>query len=208
MKEKNWFWHDDYKSPNGVHVFGRRYNPFGPENYPDEIKKKWEMTAVRDEAIWQANEGKEMDLAAADAKTHPLTPVLTNYKPGDYGRGENKYLYGEEALDKLTTASGYKVELFASEKEFPDLANPVQMAFDNKGRLWVAVMPTYPHYKPGDSKPNDKLIILEDTDGDYKADKQITWADNLHIPVGFEFAPEGLCISRNKFEIIHRYRWR
>lgn len=196
VMEKNWFWHDDFKSPNGVHVFGRRYNPFGPDNYPDEIKKKGEMTAVRDEAIWQAAKGETMDIVAADAKTHPLTPIETNYKPGDYGRGENKYLYGQDALDKLTPAPGYKVELFASEKEFPDLANPVQMAFDNKGRLWVAVMPTYPHYKPGDPKPNDKLIILEDTDGDYKADKQIVWADNLHIPVGFEFAPEGVYISQ------------
>jgi len=196
VMEKNWFWHDDYKSPNGVHVFGRRYNPFGPENYPDEIKKKEEMTAVRDEAIWKAAQGEAMDLAAADAKTHPLTPVSTNYKIGDYGRGAAKYLYGQDALDKLETAEGYEVALFASEEEFPALANPVQISFDNKGRLWVAVMPTYPHYRPGDAKPNDKLIILEDTDGDNKADKQTIWADNLHIPVGFEFAPEGVYVSQ------------
>ena len=30
VKEKNWMWHNDFKIPNGVHVFGRRYNPFGP----------------------------------------------------------------------------------------------------------------------------------------------------------------------------------
>ena len=196
VMEKNWFWHDDFKSPNGVHVFGRRYNPFGPENYPDEIKKKEEMTAVRDQAIWKSTQGETMDLAAADAKTHPLTPILTNYKIGDYGRGEDKYLYGQDALDKLETAEGYKVALFASEEEFPALANPVQISFDNKGRLWVAVMPTYPHYRPGDTKPNDKLIILEDTNGDNKADKQTIWADNLHIPVGFEFAPEGVYVSQ------------
>jgi len=194
--EKNWFWLDDYKSPNGVHVFGRRYNPFGPDNYPDEIKKKREMTAARDRAIWQALKGEKMDLVAADANTHPLKPVQTNYKVGDYGRGEAKYLYEKDALDKLKTPEGYKIELFASEREFPDLANPVQLSFDNKGRLWVAVMPTYPHYKAGDSKPNDKLLILEDTDGDNKADKQTVFADNLHIPVGFEFAPEGVYISQ------------
>jgi len=194
--EKNWFWHDDFKSPNGVHVFGRRYNPFGPDNYPDEIKKKREMALIRDLAIWKATKGEFMDVAALDAQTHPLKPVETNFIIGDYGRGENEYLYEEDALKRLETASGYKVELFASEKEFPDLANPVQLSFDNKGRLWVAVMPTYPHYKPGDPKPKDKLLILEDTDGDFKADKQTIFADNLHIPVGFEFAPEGVYVSQ------------
>lgn len=196
VMDKNWFWHDDFKSPNGVHVFGRRYNPFGPDNYPDEIKKKREMTAIRDQAIWNASIGGKMDLAAADAKTHPLTPVETNYKVDDYGRGTMEYLYGEDALEKLTVPEGYQIDLFASEKEFPDLANPVQLSFDNQGRLWVAVMPTYPHYRPGDPKPNDKLLILEDTDGDNKADKQTIFAENLHIPVGFEFAPEGVYVSQ------------
>lgn len=195
VMEKNWFWHNDYKIPNGVHVFGRRYNPFGPDNYPMELKKIREMTDIRDEAIWKAAQGEKMDLAAADAETSELPPVESNYKPNDYGRG-GKYLYGEEALESIKVPDGYKIELFASEKEFPDLANPVQLSFDNKGRLWVAVMPTYPHYRPGDPKPNDKLIILEDTDGDNKADKQTTFAENLHIPVGFEFAPEGVYVSQ------------
>ncbi|MEL6250807.1 MAG: PVC-type heme-binding CxxCH protein [Bacteroidota bacterium] len=196
VQEKNWLWHNDYKIPNGVHVFGRRYNPFGPDNYPDELKKIREMTDIRDQAIWAAAKGESMDVAAADANTHTLGVVETNYKTGDYGRGSAGYLYGEEAESKLTVPEGYKIELFASEKEFNDLANPMQLSFDNKGRLWVAVMPTYPHWRPGDPKPNDKLIILEDTDGDGKADKQTTFADNLHIPVGFEFAPEGVYVSQ------------
>lgn len=194
--EKNWYWHDDYKSPNGVHVFGRRYNPFGPENYPDEIKKKRELTAIRDTAIWKTVKGEKMDLREADKNTHQLAAVETNFKLGDYGRGEVKYLYENEALESIKTAEGYKIELFASEEDFPDLANPVQLSFDNKGRLWVAVMPTYPHHKPGDAKPNDKLLILEDTNGDNKADKQTVFADGLHIPAGFELAPEGVYVSQ------------
>ncbi|MFD2098940.1 PVC-type heme-binding CxxCH protein [Flagellimonas iocasae] len=194
--EKNWFWHDDYKSPNGVHVFGRRYNPFGPENYPDETQKKREMAAIRDTAIWRTAMGEPYDLAAADAKTHKLPEVETNFINGDYGRGEAKYLYGEESLKTIKMAKGYQIELFASEEDFPDLANPAQLSFDNKGRLWVAVMPTYPHYKPGDPKPNDKLLILEDTDGDHKADKQTIFAEGLHIPAGFELAPEGVYVSQ------------
>ncbi|MBX2874302.1 MAG: c-type cytochrome [Saprospiraceae bacterium] len=195
VQEKNWFWHNDFKIPNGVHVFGRRYKPFGPDNYPAELVKVREMTGVRDLAIWSAAKGEEMDLAAADAQTSTLPSVETNYKPSDKN-GDPVYLYGEDALAKLTVADGYKIELFASEKEFDDLANPVQLSFDNKGRLWVATMPTYPHYRPGDARPNDKLIILEDTDGDGKADKQTTFADDLHIPAGFEFAPEGIYVSQ------------
>ena len=93
-------------------------------------------------------------------------------------------------------APGYKIELFASEEEFTDLANPVQIHFDNKGRLWVAVMPSYPSYKAGTNKPNDKIIILEDTDADGKADKQTTFVDGLHLPTGFTLAPEGVYISQ------------
>lgn len=192
--EKNWMWHNDFKIPNGVHVYGRRYNPFGPENYPAEIKKIREMTALRDHAIWQAAKGEKMDLSEADKKTSALPEVKTNYNPQKNGSLE--YLYGQDALNKLKMAPGYKIELFASEKEFPDLANPCQLSFDNKGRLWVATMPSYPHYKPGDKKPNDKLIILEDTDADGKADKQLTFIDGLHLANGFEIATEGVYISQ------------
>lgn len=194
VMEKNWMWHNDYKIPNGVHVYGRRYNPFGPDNYPAELKKIREMTDIRDQAIWMAAKGEKMDLAEADKKTSPLPVVPTNYDT--VKNGSPRYLYGEEALSKLHVPEGYKIELFASEVEFKDLANPVQLSFDNKGRLWVAVMPTYPHWRPGDPKPNDKLIILEDTDGDGKADKQTTFADSLQLPIGFEFAPEGVYLSQ------------
>lgn len=195
VMEKNWFWHNDIKLPNGVHAYGRRYDPFGPANYPFEIEKIRQMTAIRDTAIWEATQGRTMDLVAADAQTRELPPVKTNYNKGQ-GNASEGYLYGQEALDRIKVPEGYKLELFASEKEFPDLANPVQMSFDNKGRLWVGVMPTYPHYKPGDNKPNDKLIILEDTDNDGKADKQTTFVDNLHLTIGFEFAPEGVFVSQ------------
>lgn len=194
VTEKNWMWHNDYKIPNGVHVYGRRYDPFGSDNYPFEVAKIRELTVIRDSAIWLAAKGEKLNLAIADQNTSKLPPVKTNFDPKE--NGSLDYLYGKDALNKLTVPPGYKIELFASEKEFTDLANPVQMSFDNKGRLWVATMPSYPHYKPGDSKPNDKLIILEDTDADGKADKQIVFAEGLHLPVGFEFAPEGVYVSQ------------
>ncbi|GAB3492455.1 GDSL-type esterase/lipase family protein [Spirosoma knui] len=193
--EKDWMWHNDIKIPNGVHAYGRRYNPFGPDNYPAEIEKIRQMTAIRDTAIWlAASKGQKMDVAAADERTRKLPEVKTNYNPDK--NGSLTYLYGQDALSKLKVPPGYKIELFASEKEFPNLAKPMQMSFDNKGRLWVACMPSYPHYKPGDPKPNDKIIILEDTNNDGKADKETVFADNLHLPLGFEIAKEGVYVSQ------------
>ena len=195
VMEKNWLWHNDFKIPNGVHVFGRRYNPFGPDNYPDELQKIREMTAIRDQAIWEAAKGIVMDLEAADKNTNQLPKVETNFKLKIDGKPP-RYRYGNEAIETFTTAPGYKIELFASEKEFPDLANPVQMSFDNQGRLWVATMPSYPHWKPGDAKPDDKLLILTDEDGDNKADTQIVFAEGLHLPTGFELTEHGVFVAQ------------
>ncbi|MEM1358133.1 MAG: PVC-type heme-binding CxxCH protein [Bacteroidota bacterium] len=195
VEDKNWLWHNDYKIPNGIHVYGRRHNPFGPDNYPMEIRKIREMTELRDSAIWLALRGETMDLAAADAQTYALPPVETNYSLVKEGR-QVEYQYGEDALKTFTVTPGYQLELFASEEEFPELANPAQMTFDNQGRLWVSCMPTYPHYRPGDKRPDDKLIIIEDTDNDGKADKTTVFADDLHVPVGFELAEEGVYVSQ------------
>ena len=194
VNHKNYFWLLDFKMPNGVHVYGRRFAPYGPDNYPYEITKVRQMTRNRDQAIWAHLAGEAFDVAQADEETIPLPPVETNYAieaPEDV-----KYLYGEELMSTFTVAPGYQLELFASEEDFPLLANPAQMNWDNAGRLWVSVMPSYPHYKPGDDLPNDKLIILEDTDKDGKADQLKVWADSLHLPVGFEFAEGGVYVSQ------------
>ena len=196
VKEKNFTWLNDFKIPNGVHVYGRRYKPFGPANYPFEIAKTRQMTANRDRAIHATLTGKPFDLAAADAKTIKLPPVKTNYRPSRKN-GTVKYLPGKVAESKIDTPEGYRIDLFASEQTFPALKNPVQIAFDNKGRLWVATMESYPHYKIGDPRPKDKLLILEDTDNDGVADKQTVFADDLHIPIGFEISHDGVYVSQS-----------
>jgi putative membrane-bound dehydrogenase domain len=114
--------------------------------------------------------------------------------------GSTTYLKEEaEMLEKFTLPEGYEVSLFASEQQFPNLGNPCQMRFDNLGRLWVSTLPSYPHYKPGAAKPNDKILIYEDTDGDGRADRETVFADGLHMPIGFELAPEGVYLSQEPF---------
>ncbi len=189
VDDSNWMWLSYYKIPNGVHVYGRRHGPFGPENYPAELRKLEKIVDVRDQAIWAAAAGQTFDVAAADARTGVL-PVIGKVDPNI------KYFSGEDAVKTLAVPQGYEIGLFADEIRFPAVANPVQLSFDNKGRLWVATMPSYPHYKPGDSLPNDKLIILEDTDGDGRADQETVFADRLHLPMGFELSHDGVYVAQ------------
>ena len=60
--------------------------------------------------------------------------------------------------------------------------------------MWVSCSTTYPHVYPG-NEPDDKLVILEDTDGDGRADKSTVFADDLHIPLSFEFGDGGVSVS-------------
>lgn len=190
VNEKNWFWMNDYRILNGVHVYGRRHSPFGNKNYPEEVAKIREITALRDQRLWALAEQLTTDLAVDDSGTRALTPVETNVTT------PIKYLTKDEAIAHFTLPPGYKIALFAAESEWPDLQKPVQMTFDNKGRLWVAVLPSYPHYRAGDPKPDDKILIFEDTDGDGRADKQTIFARGLHLPTGFEITEDGVYVSQ------------
>ena len=73
----------------------------------------------------------------------------------------------EQASFKV--AKGFEVNLWAAD---PLLAKPTQISFDHEGRLWVASSETYPQLNVN-QEPNDRILILEDTDQDGKADKHM-----------------------------------
>ena len=83
-------------------------------------------------------------------------------------------------LTQFQPAEGFEVNLFAAN---PLIAKPINMNFDARGRLWVASSGVYPHIKPG-QVPNDRILILEDTDGDGAADRSTVFADGLLMPTG------------------------
>ena len=95
-------------------------------------------------------------------------------------------------------AEGFEVNLFAAD---PLVSKPTQMNFDKQGRLWIATSSIYPQVVPGEI-PNDKIVILEDTDGDGKADKSTVFAEGLFIPTGIE-PGDGGCYVANSTELIH-----
>jgi putative heme-binding domain-containing protein len=93
---------------------------------------------------------------------------------------------------------GFEVTLWAGD---PQMHKPIQMNFDDKGRLWVASSEVYPQIKPGEPA-TDKILVLEDTDDDGKADKSTVFADGLLIPTGV-VPGDGGCYVANSTELLH-----
>jgi glucose/arabinose dehydrogenase len=198
VMNKDFYWFNRYRTVDGYNVYGGR----SQMKYVDQVSN-WDvlqremqvldvMTANRDPQIWAAAQGK--DFSIDDGNTPPFLSVKSN-KPGPGPNGEYDFIDPEAAIAHMKVGAGMRVNLFASEKEYPDLAKPVQMAWDTQGRLWVAVWPSYPHWKPKDEM-NDKLLVLEDTNGDGKADKCTVFADHLHCPTGFEFYNGGVLVAQ------------
>src|SRR5438552_247866 len=102
-------------------------------------------------------------------------------------------------LASFQIADGFEVNLFASEKD--GVVKPIQMRFDARGRLWVIGSTVYPQIEPG-QVPNDKVLILEDTDGDGRCDKTTVFADGLMIPTGIELGNGGAYVGQGT-ELLH-----
>ncbi|WP_186738671.1 PVC-type heme-binding CxxCH protein [Spirosoma utsteinense] len=101
-------------------------------------------------------------------------------------------------LASFKVADGFEVTLFAAE---PLVAKPIQMNWDADGRLWVVSSTAYPHLKTGE-QANDKIFVLEDTDGDGKADKSTIFAEGLLTPTGILPGDGGVYVA-NSTEILH-----
>ncbi|QDK81946.1 dehydrogenase [Spirosoma sp. KCTC 42546] len=101
-------------------------------------------------------------------------------------------------LESFKIADGFEVTLFAAE---PLVAKPIQMNWDADGRLWVVSSTAYPHLKTGETA-NDKIFVLEDTDGDGKADKSTIFAEGLLTPTGILPGDGGVYVA-NSTEILH-----
>ena len=91
-------------------------------------------------------------------------------------------------LASFTLAEGFTASLFASETD--GVVKPIQIRFDARGRLWVIGSTVYPQIQPGQD-PQDKVLILEDTDGDGRSDKTTVFAEGLMIPTGLETIADG-----------------
>ena len=185
--EKNRQFFRRYRPLNTFYYTGSRNKRYGYLDFLPAMRNFEIMVANRDQRIWDLARGKEVSDTIDDSNVPPLPK-------GSEQRGVNRWVTAEEELKAFTIDPRFEVNLFAGEEEFPDIAAPIQMRWDSRGRLWVSCSTTYPHVYPG-NEPNDKIVILEDTDGDGKADKSTVFADDLHIPLSFEFGDGGVYVS-------------
>lgn len=118
---------------------------------------------------------------------------IPNYEQRDPAPKFQHGLSPEESQKLVQVPVDFELQLFASE---PDIVNPMAMAWDEKGRLFVIETVDYPNeVRTEDGEGNDKIKILEDTTGDGKADKITIFADGLNIPTSMTFSNGGLIVS-------------
>ncbi len=98
------------------------------------------------------------------------------------------YLSPEESTARLKVPAEFEAKLFAGE---PQLANPIAFTIDEKGRVWCVECFEYPS-KAGKKTPRDRIVILEDTDGDGRCDKRTVFAEGKDFPVPEERKKAGL----------------
>src|SRR5438874_4956242 len=141
-----------------------------------------------------------LPLAVADQRSGKVFnfPIYKNNSAGKQLSGQfapaaTPALPPEEAQKKFVVPSGFEVRLFAAE---PEVVNPVAMTWDERGRLWVVELYEYPlGAKPG-QKPRDRIKILEDSDGDGRADKVTVFADGFNLATALQLGQGGVYLGQ------------
>ena len=176
-----------YRPLNTFYYTGGRKGSYGYLDFLPAMRNFDLMTENRDRQIHRLAQGKKPSPIINDSNVPPL-PITKE------SRGANKWMSPEKEKAAFKVDPRFEVSLFASEEQFPDIACPIQMRWDGKGRMWVSCSTTYPHVYPGQA-PNDKIVILEDLDKDGKADQCSVWAEGLNVPLSFEFGNGGVYVS-------------
>lgn len=185
--DKNRQYFRRYRPLNTFYYTGGRNQSYGYLDFLPAMKNFDLMVRNRDERLWALAQGNELPTRIDDSNLPEMPETAQS-------RGANEWMTADDELKAFKVDPRFEVNLFAGEEQFPDIGAPIQMRWDNRGRLWVSCSTTYPHVYPM-NEPNDKIVILEDTDQDGQADKSTVFADDLHIPLSFEFGDGGIYVS-------------
>ncbi|MBL9210114.1 MAG: hypothetical protein JNL92_06580, partial [Opitutaceae bacterium] len=136
----------------------------------------------------------EKFLAQREPERREARPTIANYEKRPQPVTFQHPFSVKGSVERTQVAPDLRLELFAGE---PDIAKPIFMAWDERGRLWVAETRDYPHDVKPNGQGNDSIKICEDTNGDGRADKFTVFAEKLNIPTGFVFANGGIVVAQS-----------
>lgn len=151
---------------------------------------------IRNAILWAVDSdvrARWEQLALQPLRYSPTPVPIPNYERRNPPPHYQEPLTPAEAMKRTQVPPGFELQLFASE---PEIVNPIAMAWDERGRLWVLETVDYPNNKQPDGQGNDVLKILEDTNHDGRADKSTIFADRLSIPTSLVFADGGVIVSQ------------
>ncbi|MBO9683969.1 MAG: ThuA domain-containing protein, partial [Flavisolibacter sp.] len=166
-------------------AYGHDQNTFNNQGFLDLVRNGI-IWAVGDEA-----KGSLMALHLANPKY--FDGPVPNYEKKNPAPKVQESLTPEQSMSLIQVPPGFELQLFASE---PMVVNPIYMNWDERGRLWVIETVDYPNEIKTDDIGDDRIVILEDTDGDGKADKKTIFAEKLNIPTSFVFSNGGVIVSQ------------
>ena len=194
MIELERLWFDYWRPMNWAFLTGDRTNVPYSRDWKNNDKRLF--PEEMQEFIPLLNQAEGNVRAALAGK--PVTPIVaTSSIPVEQPTAKPQS--PEEELASFQILEGFAVNLFASEAD--GLIKPIQMRWDERGRLWVACALSYPQIKPGE-KANDYVLICEDTDHDGKADKFEKFVEGLFMPSGIELGDGGLYVAQGT-ELLH-----
>ena len=151
------------------------------------------LSLVRNGIFWAVGDKAAADVAALNvAQPTYFDGPVPNYEHRDPAPKVQNSLNPQQSMSLIQVPVDFNLELFASE---PDVVNPIYMNWDERGRLWVIETVDYPNEIKNDDIGDDRIKILEDTNGDGKADKFTIFADKLNIPTSFVFSNGGIIVS-------------
>ncbi len=116
------------------------------------------------------------------------TPQKIVLQPDEYPHAG---LPATEAAAAMKLPEGFRVTVGATE---PAVQQPVAMAIDDRGRVWIAEAFEYPRRADGD-KGRDRILIFEDTDGDGTLDSRKVFAEGLNLVSGLEVGFGGVWVG-------------
>jgi len=152
------------------------------------------LNLVRNGALWAIGDDVKDQIARLNIPQVSIYPdTIASYTTRHLVPKMQESLSPDQSKKLMQVPVGFDIKLFASE---PDITNPIAMAWDERGRLWIVESVDYPNtFLETDGAANDRIKICEDTDGDGKADKFTIFADKLNIPTSLVFANGGVIVA-------------